>query len=186
MPGLTWNAKLSHHGHRARLPGNGNHYYSRATNISSGLDFTTTNQTLLDAQAVVKAALKETAASNKERFENPRRNQYILRPESSTNLRRDIAEVNGTVAKAAVIVAEFDAKLKSINGTLRRDYNQIRANAGGAPLNVTSTGGNTLLRKRSGFWMEDVHARANLGTWPFGDADYKVSAVILDESSVCI
>lgn len=181
MPGLTWNAKSNHHGHNPWLPEKAAHYYPRTTNESTGLDFTTTNQTLLDAQTVVKAALQVTAASNKERFEHPRRNQYILRPEGSTKLRRDVAEVNGTVAKAAAIVAEFDAKVRSSNGTLHRNYDQLRAIAGGKPLNITSTGGNVLLKKRSGFWMEDVHARAALGTWPFGDAGYKVSSNVLKD-----
>ncbi|KAL2141294.1 hypothetical protein VTI28DRAFT_2528 [Corynascus sepedonium] len=129
------------------------------------------------ARAIVAEALKKVKASNKERWENPRRNNWYANPASfSQNARRDEVgpnyyNVTEDVAAAAALLAEVDAAAEYRNGTLYKDYSHLER--------LSKRGQQQPAEKRAGgYWMENLD---NLGTQPFGnDASYKVFRNVKD------
>lgn len=107
------------------------------------------------ARAIVNDAIAKMTKLNKARLENPRRNNFGLKPGTKISKRADnspqLLEITDEIARAAALVAELEA--------------EPVANATADPL-----------AKRAGtFWMEGL---AHKGSVPWGnDASYKVAIV---------
>jgi hypothetical protein len=127
------------------------------------------------ARAIVNSALSEAAARNKARLANPSRNKYNLKPGTATGeaaVKRSgvetldsdpppLLDITQEIADAAALLAEADAYAK-VNGS--------------AP--------SPTLRKRAGFWMEDISRK---GSWPFkNDGGYQVCSISITSGNTCL
>lgn len=125
------------------------------------------------ARATVASAISQMRISNKARVQNPLRNNYVLKPGTAGQKRRQSGPspmvVTPTIAAAAKTVTEADAAAKAANGTLNYDYSAFDA------LRHRNDGPNTKRQTTSTpFWMEDKTFNAT-GSQPYGAGPYTVS-----------
>jgi hypothetical protein len=133
--------------------------------------------TVEEAREIVRRAQKEANARNRERFENPRLNNYYAsfsKPAALKARADDAAAItpNATVKAAAAVVAEADAEhlQPDTYPGLPAELQQLKDELHGPPsadssgLNKRATGGS--------FWMENI---AHQGRVPYGgDSGYVV------------
>ncbi|KAK6525211.1 hypothetical protein TWF694_005357 [Orbilia ellipsospora] len=126
-------------------------------------------QNILDALAVVRQAQVDAALRSQQRFANPAKNIYKLRPASkqqSFNNSTNLKAVDDHVAKAAALVAEYEAKT---NPT--------------PPLNLTDDGIFGLNKRDGGsFWMEGVERNGAVAIG--GKPGYKVFRNVRDFGAI--
>ncbi|ETS81736.1 hypothetical protein PFICI_06738 [Pestalotiopsis fici W106-1] len=153
--------------HQSRAPYKPSHpHFRRQLANSTAIS----NSTLEEARALVLEAQKEANIRNRERFQNPRLNNYYdsFSTEAARVRRRADAEafaVNSTVAAAAAMVAEADAAtMKPV------EYKSIPAYMLElSPSHGTESSESTGLSKRAdSFWMEDID---HVGKVPFGGSE---------------
>lgn len=134
-------------------------------------------EALARARKIVADAQKKMKVANKARVDNPKRNNYSLKPGSLSGRRADAAAaafiVTDEIAAAAALVAEADAAAELKNGTLQTDYSFAET------LGLKYGNERRDKAKRDGdYWMGKLD---NLGTQPFGgDSSYKVFRNVKD------
>ncbi|KAK3175587.1 hypothetical protein K4F52_010138, partial [Lecanicillium sp. MT-2017a] len=157
----------------AASPSSASHIDSTTLLASNGTHVNA--EKLAHARQIVTDAIRKMSISNKARVENPRRNNYSLKP-GSLSFRRDDAAavttftVTDEIAQAAALVAEADAAAQKANGTLFCDYS--------LPEHVFKRRTPDQERGSDEYWMARLE---NLGTQPFGeDISYKVFRNVKD------
>jgi hypothetical protein len=124
------------------------------------------------ARATVASAIAQMRISNKARVQNRLRNNYVLKPGTTGQKRRQSVPspmvITPEVAAAAVLVTEADAAAKAANGTLHYDYSEFDA------LRHGNGGSNTKRQTTTPFWMEDKTFNGT-GSQPYGGVPYTVS-----------
>jgi hypothetical protein len=125
------------------------------------------------ARATVASAIAQMRISNKAVVQNPLRNNYVLKPGTTGQKRRQSVPspmvITPEVAAAAALVTEADAAAKAANGTLHYDYSAFDA------LRHRNGGSNAKRQTTSTpFWMEDPTFNGT-GSQPYGGVPYTVS-----------
>ena len=156
---------------------------SRSPPASSFQDYTLKHrdvppQQVESARAMVSATIQQMTAYNKQRIQNPRKNNYGPRPSAQSKARDEEVPpppvLNQTVIAAAALVAEIDAAAEAANGTLFRDWSEYGKMIGRTP--------SSSKRSTSSYWLPN---KDHIGSWPYGsDSSFKVFRNVADYGAV--